>query len=283
MPFSADHQHYPKEGDTTTTSRDETMSTGANTKSNETHGSQTEIGDYNVLILEKDIPMVSRLVIWLKRVFPEIQVVAVISSLSEIPTVFRNHKPDLIFCKATYIQAIKAFLDETALPGIISLSESPEDAIKALRQENYGFISLPLKGEEASLSIRCALKKVERHKKQLEAISESSNRKSKLIGVPTIDGLEFINSEDIIRCEGLQKCTLIITTARTHIISSYSIGKFRELLKGCGFFPCHRSHHINLKFVKKYSREGYIFFSSDSKPVPLSRRRKSDFLHQIRS
>ncbi|MEM7381911.1 MAG: LytTR family transcriptional regulator DNA-binding domain-containing protein [Bacteroidota bacterium] len=283
MPFSADHKHYHKEGDYTTASREKTQSTQQKTTDGGIQPTQKSSSDYKVMILEKDLPLVSRLVIWLKRVFPEIQVVSVIPNISDIPTVFSTYQPDLIFCKATYIQATKAFLDETALPGIISLSESPEDAIKALRQENYGFISLPLKPEEASLSIRCALKKIERYKKQLLEKTERAIRNSKLIGIPTIDGLEFINSEDIIRCEGLQKCTLIITTARTPIISSYSIGKFRELLKDCGFFPCHRSHHINLKFVKKYSREGYIFFTSESKPVPLSRRRKSDFLHQIRS
>lgn len=105
---------------------------------------------------------------------------------------------------------------------------------------------------------------------------------TKLVGVPTIEGVEFINTEKVIRCEGLQKCTLIVTTEKSDIISSYSIGKFSELLEEDGFFSCHRSHLINLKYVKKYTREGYIFFSADSKPVPLARRRRSDFMDQMR-
>jgi len=105
---------------------------------------------------------------------------------------------------------------------------------------------------------------------------------TKLIGIPTIEGLEFIDTEKIIRCEGLQKCTLIVTTEKTDIISSYNIGKFVDLLEENGFFPCHRSHLINLKYVKKYTREGYIFFSANSKPVPLARRKKDAFLSEMR-
>lgn len=105
---------------------------------------------------------------------------------------------------------------------------------------------------------------------------------TKLVGIPTIEGMEFIDTEKIIRCEGLQKCTLIITTEKSDIISSYNIGKFVTLLEESGFFYCHRSHLINLRFVKKYTREGYIFFSANSKPVPLARRKKCAFLNQIR-
>lgn len=105
---------------------------------------------------------------------------------------------------------------------------------------------------------------------------------TKLVGVPTIEGIEFVDIDQVIRCEGLQKCTLIVTTEKSDIISSYSIGKFADLLQKDGFFPCHRSHLINLKFVKKYTREGYIFFSAASKPVPLARRRKCEFLGLMR-
>lgn len=105
---------------------------------------------------------------------------------------------------------------------------------------------------------------------------------TRLVGIPTMDCMEFIDTEKIIRCEGLQKCTLIVTTEKSDLISSYNLGKFVGLLKENGFFQCHRSHLINLKFVKKYTREGYIFFNASSKPVPLARRRKYDFLNQIR-
>lgn len=105
---------------------------------------------------------------------------------------------------------------------------------------------------------------------------------TKLIGIPTMEGLEFISVEEIIRCEGLQKCTLVVTTEKTDIISSYNIGKFVDLLEVNGFFHCHRSHLINLQYIKKYTREGYIFFSVNSKPVPLARRKRGAFLNEMK-
>jgi len=99
----------------------------------------------------------------------------------------------------------------------------------------------------------------------------------KFVGIPTLDGVEYINTESIVRCEGIQKCSRVINEDRNDIISSYSLGNFAELLKPFGFELVHRSHLINLKKVRRYTREGYIHLSDNSR-VPLARRKKTDFL-----
>ena len=78
----------------------------------------------------------------------------------------------------------------------------------------------------------------------------------------------------------MQKCTRIITTTKTDIISSYNIGEFKKLLEPYGFFVTHKSHLINLTFVKHYRREGTIILK-DNSSVPVSKRRKAIFLKQV--
>lgn len=114
---------------------------------------------------------------------------------------------------------------------------------------------------------------------QLEKLLKEK-RADELIGIPTLDGFDFIKVNEIIRCEGLQKCTRIVTTSKTDIISSYNIGEFRKLLEPYCFFSPHKSHLINLTFLKKYKREGTIVLR-DNSCIPVSKRKKCEFLEVI--
>ena len=84
------------------------------------------------------------------------------------------------------------------------------------------------------------------------------------IGIPTMEGYEIIQPEDVIRCEGMQNCTRIITKERSDIISSYNLGKFIKLFGNEIFFSPHKSHLINFLHVKKYLKEGTIIMNDGS-------------------
>lgn len=100
-----------------------------------------------------------------------------------------------------------------------------------------------------------------------------------LIGIPTIDGLEFLKAKEIIRCEGLQRLTKVFTAGGT-IISSYNIGEFCKLLGPYGFFSPHKSHLINLQYLRSYQIGGVITLR-DGSQAPLARRRREAFLERV--
>ena len=101
-----------------------------------------------------------------------------------------------------------------------------------------------------------------------------------IVGIPTLDGFDFLFVREIIRCEGLQKCTRIVTTSKTDIVSSYNIGEFRKMLEPFYFFSPHKSHLINLGFILRYKREGTIILR-DNTCIPVSKRKKSEFLDLV--
>ena len=100
------------------------------------------------------------------------------------------------------------------------------------------------------------------------------------IGIPTAKGLEFVRTQDIIRCEGIQKITKIYIHPQKSLLSSYNIGKYIQLLEPYGFFTAHKSHLINLDFILRYHKEGTITME-DLSTVPVSKRRRSSFLDQL--
>ncbi len=98
--------------------------------------------------------------------------------------------------------------------------------------------------------------------------------------MPTADGLEFIKLAEIVRCEADQRMTKVILTDSSFILSSYNLGAFHNLLGEYKFFLCHKSHLINVQEVLKYDKDG-VLIMSDGNMVPLSRRKKSEFLSII--
>jgi two-component system LytT family response regulator len=142
----------------------------------------------------------------------------------------------------------------------------------------------PLNVDDVVISVDSALKRISERSVALPLSGDSDPAilpHTKLIGIPTMEGIDFLHAHEIIRCEGLQKCTRIVSTRNTTMISAYNVGEFRKMLEPLGFFSCHKSHLINLVHVKRFTREGFIFLS-DSTAVPLARRKRPEFLQSLR-
>jgi len=117
--------------------------------------------------------------------------------------------------------------------------------------------------------------------RQLLAQLHRQSPPNNLVGIPTMEGMEFLKIDEIIRCEGLHQFTRVVITEGPGIISSYNIGKFGELLLPYGFFAPHKSHLINLQHLRKYTVEGTILMR-DGSVAPVSRRRRGAFLERVR-
>lgn len=105
------------------------------------------------------------------------------------------------------------------------------------------------------------------------------NSPSNKIGIPTARGLEFLEAGNIIRCEGVQRCTKVVSHQNS-ILSSYNLGEFRKLLESYNFYAPHKSHLISLDHIVRYDKEGFIEMS-DQEQIPVSRRRRQEFLEKM--
>ncbi|MBV6653380.1 MAG: response regulator transcription factor [Mameliella sp.] len=113
----------------------------------------------------------------------------------------------------------------------------------------------------------------------VQNMKQAGNAANK-IGIPVEEGLEFVPTSEIIRCEGQNKLTRVVIAGQPPIISSYNIGEFVRLLSPYGFFQVHRSHLINLNRIIRYNREGQVTMEDES-TVPVSKRRRSEFLQKL--
>lgn len=106
-------------------------------------------------------------------------------------------------------------------------------------------------------------------------------QKSKLLGVPGVKGIEYINTGDIIYLQADHKCTKIVLSGQ-FIYSSYNLGMFREYLDA-SFFQVHRSYIIRLSAVKRYLSSVTAIVMENDKEIPVARAAKDELLRQFKT
>jgi two-component system LytT family response regulator len=218
--------------------------------------------------------------------FPEITIRGEASNYCEACELIRAINPVLVFSEMNVFNK-----STTSLPAenshrsyeIIYISDRSEDAMIAIRQDACGFLLKPLNVDDIVISVASAIRKLSERSNYCKVHPHDSAflPHTKLIGIPTMEGIDFLHVHEIVRCEGLQKSTRIVSTRRSNLISAYNIGEFRKLLEEYGFFSCHKSHLINLMHIKKYTREGFVYLS-DNTAIPLARRKRLEFLNQLK-
>ena len=99
------------------------------------------------------------------------------------------------------------------------------------------------------------------------------------LSVPTMDGLLFIDFDEIIRCRAEGNYTEIFLKNKQMIVVSRTLGDIEEMLEGNKFFRVHQTHLINLKYLKKYIKgDGGQIVMIDGSTVDVARRKKEEFL-----
>ena len=242
----------------------------------------------NAILIIDNSSQLSLLTKKIAKCCPCIHIKAVANSLDQAKNLLQEDQFDLIILNldelsfSNFKEGLGNNLLDTEL---IIISKSHSQALEALKGHSAEYLCSPIQN-------KFLISSVEKVRERLRIREENDNYKIlvdkllseksifQFIGIPTMEGFAFFSPNEIVRCEGLQKCTRIITTTKTDVISSYNIGEFRKLLEPYGFFAPHKSHLINLAFVKNYRREGTLILK-DNSTIPVAKRRKSVFLKQV--
>lgn len=219
---------------------------------------------------------------------PYIQIDGVANTLDQGRDLVHRFNPELLF--------FNPLMEGAALINIsqfnaccffetILVADRIQDTSRGMEKDIAGRLQTPIRPEEFILAINSALYRILENRQSARQDGVIKNLykahcSREVVGIPTMEGYEFIEVRAIIRCEGLQKCTRVVTIDRTDIVSSYNLGEFVRLLGPFGFFSPHKSHLININMVRKYHREGTIYMQ-DGSHLPVARRRKDEFLQAI--
>ena len=160
-------------------------------------------------------------------------------------------------------------------------------AIKAFKYNAADYLLKPIDAAELKAAVtrieeRFRLKQHYSVKKILENVQSSLEIENKRIALHTSDGIELIAPNQIIRCEALQSYTTFILADRSRIMVSKNIGEMENLLPASIFMRVHKSHLINIHYIKKYVRtDGGQLLMADGVYVDISRFKKEEILSRL--
>ncbi|SIN96396.1 two component transcriptional regulator, LytTR family [Chitinophaga niabensis] len=155
-------------------------------------------------------------------------------------------------------------------------------AIKAIRYAAFDYLLKPVDIEELRSAIKRAGMQSQPHtNEKLEVLQQNLQTRQQLnkIAIPTLEGLLFFNTTDIVHLEAQSNYTNIYFTNAPKLIASRTLKEFEELLPSDIFFRTHHSFIINLHHIKRYIKgDGGQIEMQNGHFALLSRRKKDRFM-----
>jgi two-component system, LytTR family, response regulator len=218
-----------------------------------------------------------------------VKVVATANSGAEGLAAILKHKPQLVFLDIV-MPGMSGFemLELIPDPGFHLVVTTSVDAyaIQAIRSSAIDFLLKPVKSKELEDAIT---RSVEKHqvtsKAQINLLHDSMkerNKPIKKIALAISDGVELVNTDDILYFESDGNYTTVFLNNGKEIVVSKPIGRFEEITNPAVFFRIHNSYLVNLNRVNKFIKGdgGYVALEN-GKTISVSRNRKDAFLEAL--
>jgi len=220
---------------------------------------------------------------------PNLSIVGTANSARDGISVITQEKPDLVFLDVqmphgTGFDLLSSFPEKSF--DVIFITAYNHYAIQAIKFSAVDYILKPVNISELIEAVtKVEQKRASREYRNLDYSNLLENlrtpRPSKL-AIPTNDGIEYLNTAEIIRIEADRSYSWFFLTDKRKYLVSRNLKEYQELLQDVDFFRPHNSHLINMIFVKKFIRhEGGYIEMTDGSNVPISRGKRDLFLLQM--
>ncbi|HZV70093.1 MAG TPA: LytTR family DNA-binding domain-containing protein [Saprospiraceae bacterium] len=244
---------------------------------------------YRTFIVDDETGARSIIKGFLKQSFPEIIISGEVSGVEEALHMIPKLKIDLVFLDVEMGDGT-GFMLLDKLPdldfNVIFTTAHDEFAIRAFRYNAIDFLLKPIDPDEFVIAVHKAKEHQNfstLHKQFAQLLTTAQNNTFDRITLNTGEGHVFAKTNDIIRIETYGNYSFVFLAKSERLLVSRNLKEFEEMLPEPDFFRVHQSHIINTTFVKKILKEdgGYVIMNDDTK-IPISRRRKEDFMKIIK-
>lgn len=225
------------------------------------------------------------LALLLARYCPQITLLAACADGPEGVEAIDIHRPDLVFLDIE-MPGMSGFdlLKSCQFTGfrVIFTTAYNEYAIQAIRHNALDYILKPVDKDELRQAVAKAEEAISvRPTTQVDEFVAYLNRQKTgdRIALPTMEGLEILQSEEIYYCESDGGYTHFFLTNGKAVLISKTLKEVEEVLESKGFCRVHHGFLINVRYVQKYIRgDGGEVVMANNKNIPVSRNKKQEFL-----
>ena len=242
------------------------------------------------VIVEDELAAREVLKSYLQKYCPQIEVIGEAQNCKEAIPLLHDLQPQLVFLDVEMpfgnafdvLDGCKDLYFET-----IFVTAFSEYSLRALNQSAAYYLLKPISIEDLILAVN----KVQQHIYKNEVFNrnrvivdnfrEPLPEKRQVI-LPTLEGFELVKMENIIRLQGNGNFTDIYLTDKSKKMVCRFLKHFTEILP-FPFIRVHKSHIINVNFVKSYHKGsgGYVVLE-DRTEIEISPSYKDEFLKVFR-
>jgi two-component system LytT family response regulator len=166
---------------------------------------------------------------------------------------------------------------------VIFITAFNEYAVKAFRFNAVDYLLKPIsivELKDATLKVVNKITQSSGNDHVLEAIRLlKPNFNTYKTGLPVVDGVVFINTEEIIKAEAKGSYSTLHLSNNKKITTTKNLKDLEDILPGSLFIRVHHSWIINIKYLKKYYRGKNSYMElEDGSTVAVSVRKKGKLL-----
>ncbi|SFW14031.1 LytR/AlgR family response regulator transcription factor [Cellulophaga fucicola] len=237
------------------------------------------------LIVEDELYIRKGLLAMITSLEKDITILGECESVKEAVVVANACNPDLIFLDINLIDGNAFdFLEQTTNLNynVIFITAYEQYALQALKNGAVDYILKPVDIEELEAAIDKAITtNTETQQEQLQVVkNEMLGRKKEKLILRLQEGLQIIEFKHLTHCKSDKGYTTFYLSNGKSYIASKPIKEFEDQFPEDRFMRTHQSYVVNLDFIDKYDKNGYIFLKSGEQ-IPVSARRKTEFVERL--
>ncbi len=222
----------------------------------------------------------------------DVQVLAMCDSGAKGIAAIKKYNPDLVFLDIEMPHK-NGFdvLNETKEMGydVIFTTAYDQFAIKAFKFSAIDYLLKPIDIVELQAAVEKAIQKKgsvnldEKIKLLFSQLQQPATRLTNKIALPIGNAMQFMEPDEIIRCESDSNYTHIFLANGKKLTFAKTLKDVEENIGGNPFYRIHQSHLINMNHVSKYIKgDGAYVIMKDGTQITISRNKKEAFMETFR-
>ncbi|MEM8907609.1 MAG: LytTR family DNA-binding domain-containing protein, partial [Bacteroidota bacterium] len=217
-----------------------------------------------------------------------LDICALAASVGEAIQLIAEHQPDVVFVDIRMpVKSGFALLDHyQSIPfAVIFTTAYDQYALRAFKYSAVDYLLKPISIDELVAAVKRAgrLMGVDQKARQMSLLKEAiNNEKINKIALITLDGFTFVRFDEIVRCEAQGNYTSVYLSSGNALLITKTLKHYEEILVEKMFFRVHKSHLINLNYVRRFIRgkQGMIEMN-DGTQIEVSLRKKEALLKKL--
>jgi len=228
----------------------------------------------------------------LQTYYPDnIQILGESQTIDEAVVLFKEYTPDLIFLDIDLKNNITGFdflerinVLEHKNYNVIFTTAFNQFAIKAIRFSAFDYLLKPINSSDLKQAIdRLIVSGLISNDNEagIEVLIHNNSNLNKRIVINLENRVEYLFLDNIIRLESTNNYTTIYTK-NDKLLTSKTIKSYEDLLGDLSFVRIHRSHIVNLNYVRSFlkGKNSYVCLN-DGTEIPVSLRKKEQIINAL--